>query len=198
MTNPFEAYGAEKGKRDKPVRITGKQPMVKHGLEKKQEEEAKQAKLYRAQLRAELQGMIDGPRGTEIAGLQSLLRSYVHNVERESEVITFLDHADWFGSEPLNTRMRIMSMIGHAILRARIRDGRPPFDDPIPLLDSGERPAPEGLFQKAKERLTDADHERNHQADADEQAEGVGARPDTDGGIIRDRHVCEKGVGGEE
>ena len=179
-SNPFTAYGADKGRREKPVRVTGKeQPMVLKGLDKKQDEDAKQAKRYRAAQRAELQGMIDGPRGQDVLRLQSLLRSYINDVGREDEVIVFLDDVHWFDDHGSAFRMRILSMIGNAILRARIRDGRPPFDDPIPLLDSEERPAPEGLFQTAKERLSDDDkHGRDDQGNAGEQPEGMEVRPD--------------------
>ena len=179
MTDPFEAYGAEKGKRDKPVRITGKEaPMVLKGLEKKQDEDAKQAKRYRAAQRAELQGMLNGPRGNDILDLQRLLREYVHGTTNDAWVMAFLNRVEWFSNETITYRLRVLSMIGTAILRSRIRDGRPPFDDPIPLLDSVERPAPEGLFQTAKERLSDADHEPSHQDDAERQPENLGARPD--------------------
>ena len=150
-TNPFENYGHAKGTREKPVRVTGREkaPLKKTGLEKQQEEDAKLSQLYRRTRAEELRKLLAGEYGVAIANLRKILRDF--HRDKVSELVRHMESRNWYADASLETRASLLSMISVAIVRARERDGRAPFDDPLPSFNGS--PAREGLFQIAKRNL---------------------------------------------
>lgn len=149
--NPFENYGHEKGARAKPERITGREraPMVKKGLEKQQEEDSKLSQLYRRARAQELRELLAGEHGVAIAALRKILRDF--NQDKASELLRHMEARHWYTHASLQTRASLFSMISVAIIRAREKNGRAPFDDPLPRFDGS--PAPERLFQIVRRKL---------------------------------------------
>src|SRR4051812_29097527 len=99
--------------------------MVKHGLEKKQEEKSKQLALYRKWKSEVREGMSRGEYGEEIIGLFKALRKPTF----AAGLVDYVRDAAWLHNSSLDVRITLLGYIASAIVRHRIRNGYPPFDD---------------------------------------------------------------------
>ena len=105
-------------------------------------------KRYRAAIRQRREDLLNGPHGQEIQKLLSVLEdlslsppmALVDMVERSP-----LRHADY------TTRHDVLSLISTAIMRFRIREGLPPFDDSL-------WSEPPTVFEQTRYLLTGVGH----------------------------------------
>jgi len=105
---------------------TARQPMVLHGLEKKQAEKAKQLKHYREWKAQVRDGIARGDYGDEIIELFKVLR------RPGLAVAEYVQQATWLLSCTLDVRLTLLSYIDHAMTRQNIRSGLPTFNDALP------------------------------------------------------------------
>lgn len=137
-SNPFEAMAEAqtpspvKAKYRSAEKAAITRAMKKSDLEQKQEDQNKQLKIYNAWKRT-LRQAIAARYGTDFKSLVALIRNCAP--EREEGIYKFVSKAKWLLSADADTRMAVLSYIGSAFIRGQIRDGRPPFDDPIPSFD---------------------------------------------------------------
>lgn len=141
MTDPFEELGesltpkwkkiAETKAAAKEARRAAKPPMVKRGLEKEQEEKAKQMIRYRRWKAEVREGISRGDYGTEIVGLFKLLRKPTF----ANGLVDYVRNADWLHRCNLDVRLTLLDYIFQAVILHRLRNGYPPFDDAIPAFD---------------------------------------------------------------
>lgn len=81
---------------------------------------------HKAKVRDDL---IAGPHGRDVAALVATLKGLTP--DSASALVEFVLGAEWIRQTDLDTRHAILSMIGDAIVKLRIRNGMAPFDDAI-------------------------------------------------------------------
>lgn len=123
--------------------------LKKSDLEQKQEDQNKQLKIYNAWKRS-VRKAIAERYGTDFKELISLIRN--SHPDRENEIYKFVSKAKWLLSADNDTRMAVLSYIDSAFIIGRIRDGRSPFDDPIPSFDNSFKDK-QTAFMKIKKLL---------------------------------------------
>lgn len=138
MTNPFETYAETAIVSPRRARIRAQERRqegsqsrsapAQAALDKKQEEQAAQLRIYRAWKR-EIRDEIRRKYGREFKDLMRLLRNLP--LSRHDELADHVEGATWLIRSDLTTRLATLSYIDSAIVRSNIRDGRPPFDDPL-------------------------------------------------------------------
>lgn len=112
-------------------------PMVKHGLEKEREEKSKQMMRYR-KFKAEVrEGLQRGDYGPEIIELFKLLRRRTHICD----IVAYVLSASWMLKCSFYVRETLLGYISNAMMLFNIRNGYPPFDDPITIGDWEVEPA---------------------------------------------------------
>lgn len=97
-------------------------------LEVKQQDQARQLKLYR-QYRRTLRKAIVDKHGSDFAALIRLIRN--SHPEKEAAIHDHVASSGWLLGADLDTRMATLSYIDSAFVVGRIRDGRPPIEDPV-------------------------------------------------------------------
>jgi hypothetical protein len=78
-----------------------------------------------------MQGEWCVPAGELVAFLESM------TINDADALIELLDRQPWRNADE-DTRFLVQSIVGHAIIFLREREGLPPFDDPIPFTDDDE------------------------------------------------------------
>lgn len=102
-------------------------------LELKRQEDNELAKLYRKWKREEREELV-GLCGKPMAELMSLLRGL--NYSSFDDLEAYVRQSRWLIDADRRVKMFALGAIDASMVRARIRDGRPPIDDP--LWDVGE------------------------------------------------------------
>lgn len=97
-------------------------------FEKKQQEQAKQLKIYR-EWRRTLRKSIVAEHGSDFAALVRMIRN--SHPDKEAAIHDHVVRSEWLLSADLDTRLATLSYIDSAFAAGRIRDGRPPIDDPV-------------------------------------------------------------------
>lgn len=130
-SNPYVDYRPP-GRRPMRTRVVTSDaaaPMKPTAQEKDQRDKSTQLRLYRERHREELDVARNGEWGTDIRGLEYLLRKLtMGDTEALIELIknSSLPKADVF------TRYTALRLVGDRIERLRIQNGLPPFDDSLP------------------------------------------------------------------
>lgn len=139
MTNPFEAYAQSDAipgpTRRKMARAEARQPMVLSPMEKKLLEARKlfgEYRKYKTGIRKELLRR----HGQELVMLLRVLRR--HQPGDEDRLLGMVQNMRWIVRADEQTRHAVHGIISAALVRARLRDGRPHFDDPMPGKKSPE------------------------------------------------------------
>jgi len=130
--NLFEAFGDKvpiphKRAREKQAAKSARAEMVKTGLEKKQEEKAKQLIRYREWKREVREGITRGDFGVEIVELLKILR----RPTQTEMLITYVLDSKWIMKCPLHARETMLGYIDEMLIRFNVRNGYPPFNDPL-------------------------------------------------------------------
>lgn len=135
--NPFENLadvqmsGAAKAKgraRDRAEKRAEEKLRPPTPLELKRMEDAELAKLYRAWKREERAEMVEA-HGKGMKELISLLRGL--HASSFHDVFEYIRTCRWLLDADDQTKKFVLGAIDAAMVRANIRDGRPPLDDPL-------------------------------------------------------------------
>lgn len=158
MPDLFEEFGESltpKWKQREEAKAAAKEakraampPMVKRGLEKKQEEKAKQLVRYREWKKEVKEGMSRGDYGDEIIDLFKRLR----HPDKAAELVDYVLNAKWMLLCSMDTRTTLLGYIDHMLVRHNIRMGYPPIDDSLPEWMGDTRPP--NAFQVIRKYLT--------------------------------------------
>lgn len=127
-------------------------PMVASPADKKMFEQSQQMRRYRLHLRQRQDELANGPHGREVVALIQLLDTLT--ASSANALVSHVMKAEWLRSADLNTRLDVLSIVGTAIARFRVRNGLPPFDDALPF--SGEPPT---AFEQIRKLLTGVGHD---------------------------------------
>ena len=103
-------------------------------LLRRQDDETRLFRMYKAWRREQIDAALAGPHGTDVTALRVLLRRLAPDSRHP---ITGRDLVAWVEASALRqadetTRRTVMHMIGQAIRWAREKRGLPPYDDPLP------------------------------------------------------------------
>jgi hypothetical protein len=135
MSNSFERYAAMNtpSKRQRRVRVVQSEdsaPMVPTKLEKEQRDNTVQFQRYKKAVRAESEALLNSQHGANYRILLAILKRMTPQSSRE--LIDYVKGARWIAQCDQDQKFTVLSVIDMAIIRLRIRDGRAPFDDPLP------------------------------------------------------------------
>lgn len=122
-------------------------PMVASAADKQMFENGVLLKRYRASIRQREEELRAGPHGREVAGLLLLLNNLT--ASSAGALVSYVLKANWLRQADQNTRLDVLSIVGTAIARFRVRSGVPPFDDSLPFSDE-----PPTAFEQIRKLLT--------------------------------------------
>lgn len=122
-------------------------PMVASASDKQMFENSVLLKNYRRHLKIRREDLLTGPHGREVGALLQLLESL--SASSAPALVQYVMKAQWLIDADYNTRLDVLSLVGTAISRFRVRQGLPPFDDSIPHMDE-----PPTAFQMVRKLLT--------------------------------------------
>lgn len=127
-------------------------PMVASAADKQAFENQQLLKRYRAALALRRQELLEGPHGQEVQALLQLLDSL--SATSASALVSYVVKARWLKEADYNTRLDVLSIVGTAIARFRVRQGLPPFDDSLPFMDE-----PPTAFEQVRKLLMETAHD---------------------------------------
>lgn len=159
--NPFEALAdtqqnayskardraAEKRLSKLVVKSDSDAPMVASAADKERYEQQQLLKRFNKAMTQRRLDLVNGPHGAEVKGLLQILDSLTPS--SPPALMSYLAKCQWFVNADYGTRHDILWVIDTAIMKFRIRQGLPPFDDGLP----GEPPT---AFRIARHHLTGA------------------------------------------
>lgn len=122
-------------------------PMVASASDKQMFETSVLLKQYRRHIATRRQELIDGPHGREVGALLQLLDSLT--ASSAPALVAYVMKCRWLIEADRTTRLDVLSIVGTAIARLRVRSGLPPFDDSLPFSDE-----PPTAFQIVRKLLT--------------------------------------------
>lgn len=125
------------------ARIAANPPMVKQGLEKKQEATSRQMIRYREYKRQVFEGLLHLKHGENIGKMRTYLRKLTFTPD---ELVRHTISAKWILECPLETRYVLLSYINRSLGRWYVRNGHPDPDDPIPSFDGTPDPPPSAFM----------------------------------------------------
>ena len=143
MLNPFEAVAdtqrhaaskaAERALERRMAKLVVKSeadaPMVVSEREKEQFEQSKQLGIYRKWLKQRRADLAEGPHGRDVAGLLQFIDSMT--IESAPALVKLVQASAWLKATDERVRFEVLSIISAAIIRLRVRNGYPPFDDSL-------------------------------------------------------------------
>ena len=146
MSNPFEQYGdshmaaatrakhraAETRERKAKLKIVQSEkdaPMKLGPMEQAMADSSAQGRRYARHRRNEVKAALKGPDGERWNGLIQELRAL--SIENPDVIIEYVRSCGWLLNANLHERQFALSLIDDAIVRLRIQNGYPPFDDAI-------------------------------------------------------------------
>jgi hypothetical protein len=155
--NPFEAYGEANTRAARPSRRPQRgaphvvmsekdAPMAPSPMEKQQRQKSAQMSRYRKAKREEHQQMLEGEHGDAYYRMLKIMGKL------PDSAADLVDHLlkGWVRKLSAQQRLVVLSMIDRRITLIRERDGRPPWDDPMPGMPN-DRP---NLFMICRKILT--------------------------------------------
>lgn len=154
--NPFEAYGEANTRPSRPSRRPQRgpkvvsseadAPMVPTPMEKQQRERSAQMSRYRKTKREEHQQMLTGEHGDAYYRMLKIMGRF------PDSAVELIEHLQkgWVSKLSAQQRLVVLSMIDRRIVLMRERDGRTPWDDPMPGMPN-DRP---NLFMICRKILT--------------------------------------------
>lgn len=122
-------------------------PMVASAADKQAFENSILLRRYRASLRQREEELKAGPHGREVRALLQLLDNLT--ASSAGALVSYVLKARWLVEADYHTRLGVLSIVGAAIVRFRVRSGLPPFDDSLPF--SNEPPT---AFEQIRLLLT--------------------------------------------
>lgn len=122
-------------------------PMVASPSDKQAWESAQLLKRYRAALRERQRDLENGPHGKDVLALLQLLDTLC--ASSADGLVRYVVSAQWLRDADHHTRLDVLSIVGAAIARFRVRQGLPPFDDSLPFMDE-----PPTAFEQVRKLLT--------------------------------------------
>jgi len=105
-------------------------PMVPGKQEKKQRDEARQVRAYKRWKRAEIRTLLEGPHRIPWLTFSRMLRQLT--LEDPQPLIDYVERAAWLRDADQLTRYIALAAISQRIVKLRIQNGYPPFDDSLP------------------------------------------------------------------
>lgn len=137
--NPFQAFGTvqltKRGREKREAKLVVKSdadaPMVPSPAEKAIRESSAQYAIYEKYKRDEYKAMVMSGRFIELLAIIKTLAPGA-----EQRLLDAVSAIDW-AQETSQNRHAMLSAIGDAVIRVRIREGLAPLDDAIPSLDGG-------------------------------------------------------------
>lgn len=108
-------------------------PMVASAADKQMFENNQLLKQYRHHVRVRRENLLAGPHGREVGALIQLLDSL--SASSAPALVQYIAGAIWLKNADEDTRYGVLSLVGTAIARHRVRNGLSPFDDSISFLD---------------------------------------------------------------
>ncbi len=124
-------------------------PMVATASDKQLFENSILLRNYRRAIKVRRDDLLAGPHGREVGAFVQLLDTL--STSSAPALVQYVMKARWLIEADYNTRLDVLSLVGTAIARFRVRNGLPPFDDSIPFM--GEAPT---AFQQIRKLLTGA------------------------------------------
>ena len=110
-------------------------PMVPTEQEKKQRDQQRQYRAYRRHKRAEIRTLLEGQYRIPFLQLSRVLRRLT--IDNSKMLVDYFDRdAQWLVGADRVTRYIVLAAVSHRIVKLRIQNGYPPFDDSLP----GETP----------------------------------------------------------
>jgi hypothetical protein len=100
-------------------------PMVKRGLELKQEQTKKQLQRYKKWKAEVREGMSRGDYGSEIVDMFKVLR-------KRSSILEYVRASPWLLACSVEVKLTLLGYIDHSLIRYDVRAGYPPFNDSLP------------------------------------------------------------------
>lgn len=122
-------------------------PMVASAADKQMFENSQLLKNYRRHLRVRREDLLAGPHGREVGALLQLLESI--SASSAGALVIYIERAGWLQQADADTKHGVLSLVGTAIARHRVRNGLSPFDDSVPYTDE-----PPTAFQKIRKLIT--------------------------------------------
>jgi hypothetical protein len=142
--NPFEALAdtqqnayskardraAEKRLAKLVVKSDADAPMVASAADKERFEQQQLLRRFNKAMTARRLDLLKGEHGAQVKGLLQLLDSLTEG--SAPALMSYLAKCQWFVNADYGTRHDILSVIDAEIMRFRVREGLPPFDDGLP------------------------------------------------------------------
>jgi hypothetical protein len=109
-------------------------------LEQATADQSTQFRAYMRFKRAEVNALLRGPMARQWLELAGHLKALT--IDNAPEVLDWILAQDWLTEQPMHDRQVAISVIGSAIMKVRLENGLPPFDDALPSFDNspGEEP----------------------------------------------------------
>ena len=121
---------ARRAAKTKVYRSDAEAPLVPGAQEKKQRDEARQVRIYRRHKRAEIRALLEGPYRVHWLQLSRVLRRLT--IEDSDALVDYVKNAAWLRNADRLTRYIVLAAISHRIVRLRVINGYPEFDDSLP------------------------------------------------------------------
>lgn len=126
--NPFEQFSEDHTPRRVKVRKeAARKAAVTREQSRQEEEDRILLSQFLAGQREDRDGLLAGPRGTEIRTLLSFARTMT--LESAPELIARVEQAAWARELSLDDRFILLRLLNNAIVNLRVRNGQPPFED---------------------------------------------------------------------
>jgi len=105
-------------------------PMVPGAQEKKQRDEQRQLRAYKRWKRNEVRTLLEGPYRVPWLTLSRMLRRLTF--DDPQPLVDYVERAAWLRDADRLTRYIALASISQRIVKLRIQNGYPPFDDSLP------------------------------------------------------------------
>lgn len=122
-------------------------PMVASAADKQMFENSVLLRRYRVAMAQRRSDLLEGPHGREVKALLMLLDSLT--ASSAGALVSYVVKARWLQEADQGTRLDVLSIVGTAIARFRVRSGLPPFDDSLPFTNE-----PPTAFEQIRLLLT--------------------------------------------
>jgi hypothetical protein len=137
MSNSFERYAAMNvPRRKKSVRVVKSEadaPMKPTAVEKERSDNDIQFARYKCAVRQQSEVLLNSEHGENYRVLLSLLKRLTpQSAHSAHQLVAYVRAAQWIKRCNADQKFTVLSIIDATIIRARVREGLPPFDDPLP------------------------------------------------------------------
>ena len=132
MSNPFEALAETQVSAPVKARQRANEARSERAkaADKQLEDDEKLLKIYRAQQRADVQALLEGPYGKDVRGFMKILRTMT--LESGPVLLKVVRGSKWLKEMPVEQRWICLRLISRSIIRVREAAGLPTFDDGLP------------------------------------------------------------------